>query len=99
GNFAANYEGDYGSWHVSAKGGMTLGTIHFDAFYSTSNPVDATSFANGYLATATTAFGPNVARMGYSVSGTNGLGAYDPSADSGRVMQAQYRAVQTDFYS
>ena len=99
GNFAADYEGDYGLWHVSAKGGMTLGTMHFDAFYSTSNPVDATSFANGYLAPATTAFGPNVARMGYSFSGTNGLGAYDPSADSGLVMQAQYRAIQTDFYS
>lgn len=99
GNVAFDYEGDHGDWHVSAKGGLTMGKVHFDAFYSTSNPVDGTSFANGYLAAATSAFGPGVARMGYSIAGTNGLTAYDPSTDSGLVMQAQYRSIQTDFYS
>lgn len=99
GNVAVDYEGDYGDWHVSAKGGLTMGKVHFDAFYSTSNPVDAKTFAGNYLAAATTAFGPNVARMGYSIAGSSGLTAYDPYADSGLVMQAQYRSIQTDFYA
>jgi iron complex outermembrane recepter protein len=99
GNVALDYEGDYGDWHVSAKGGLTIGNLHFDAFYSTSNPVDATSFANGYLAAATNAFGPGIARMGYSLAGTGGQTPYAPSTDSGLVMQAQYRSIQTDFYS
>jgi outer membrane receptor protein involved in Fe transport len=99
GNVALDYEGDYGAWHVSAKGGLTMGKVHFDAFYSTSNPVDASTFANNYLAAATSAFGANVGRMGYSIAGTNGLTRYDPSADAGLVMQAQYRTIQTDFYS
>ncbi|MEH3104923.1 MAG: TonB-dependent receptor [Sphingomonas phyllosphaerae] len=99
GNAALDYEGDYGDWHVSAKGGMTFGNVHFDAFYSTSNPVDATAFANSYAAAATTAFGANVAGLGYSFAGSNGLDRYDPSRDSGLVMQAQYRSIQTDFYA
>ena len=76
-----------------------MGKVHFDAFYSTSNPVDAKTFAGNYLAAATTAFGPNVARMGYSIAGSSALTAYDPYADSGLVMQAQYRSIQTDFYA
>ncbi|MET4895884.1 TonB-dependent receptor [Sphingomonadaceae bacterium jetA1] len=99
GNVALDYEGDHGDLHVSAKGGLTMGKVHFDAFYSTSNPVDATNFANGYLGTATTAFGPGVTHMGYSFAGTGGQTPYAPSADSGLVMQAQYRSIQTDFYS
>ena len=99
GNVAFDYEGDHGDWHVSAKGGLTMGKVHFDAFYSTANPVDGTSFANTYLAAATTAFGPGITRMGYSIAGTGGQTPYDPAADSGLVMQAQYRSIQTDFYS
>lgn len=99
GNVALNYEGDVGDWHVSAKGGVTQGKLHFDAFYSTSNPVDATTFANNFRAAATTAFGANVSRLGYSVAGTGGQTAYNPAADSGLVMQAQYRSVETDFHS
>ncbi len=99
GNVALDYEGDYGDWHVSAKGGYTKGTLRFDAFYSTSNPVDATSFANGYLAAARTAFGAGVSRIGYAIAGTNGTGAYDPNSASGLVMQAQYRSIESDFYS
>ncbi len=99
GNVAFDYEGDHGDWHVSAKGGLTMGKVHFDAFYSTSNPVDGTSFANNYLAAATTAFGPGITRMGYSIAGTGGQTPYDPASDSGLVMQAQYRSIQTDFYS
>ncbi|KQN01024.1 TonB-dependent receptor [Sphingomonas sp. Leaf25] len=99
GNVALTYEGDFGDWHVSAKGGVTRGKLHFDAFYSTSNPVDATTFASNYRAAATTAFGANVARLGYSVAGTAGQSAYNPAADSGLVMQAQYRSVENDFHS
>ncbi len=99
GNVALDYEGDYGDWHVSAKGGLTMGKLHFDAFYSTSNPVDAATFAGNYIAAATTAFGSGITRMRYSFAGTGGQTPYDPSTDSGLVMQAQYRSIQTDFYS
>ncbi len=99
GNVALDYEGDYGDWHVSAKGGLTIGKLHFDAFYSTSNPVDAATFAGNYIAAATTAFGSGITRMRYSFAGTGGQTPYDPSTDSGLVMQAQYRSIQTDFYS
>jgi outer membrane receptor protein involved in Fe transport len=99
GNVAFDYEGDHGDWHVSAKGGLTFGKVHFDAFYSTSNPVDGTTFANNYLGAATTAFGSGIARMGYSIAGTGGQTPYDPATDSGLVMQAQYRSIQTDFYA
>lgn len=99
GNVTLNYEGDFGDWHVSAKGGVTQGKLHFDAFYSTSNPVDATTFANNFRAAATTAFGANVSRLGYSIAGTNGATAYNPAADSGLVMQAQYRSIENDFHS
>lgn len=99
GNIAADYEGDFDDWHVSAKAGFTQGQLHFDAFYSTSNPVDATTFANGYLTAARTAFGAGVARLGYSIAGTGGQSVYNPASDSGLVMQAQYRSILNDFYS
>ena len=99
GNVALHYEGDFGDWHVSAKGGVTQGKLHFDAFYSTSNPVDAATFAGNYRNAATTAFGANVARLGYSIAGTAGQSTYNPAADSGLVMQAQYRSVENDFHS
>lgn len=99
GNVGLDYEGDYGDWHVSAKGGYTQGKLHFDAFYSTSNPVDATTFAAGYLTAARTAFGTGVSRLGYAIAGTNGATAYDPNGASGLVMSAQYRSISSDFYS
>ncbi|WP_341207231.1 TonB-dependent receptor [uncultured Sphingomonas sp.] len=99
GNVALDYEGDFGEWHVAAKGGVTAGKVDFDAFYSTSNPVDATTFANNYRAAAATAFGSGVTRLGYSIAGTGGQTAYDPAAASGLVMQAQYRSISTDFHA
>jgi len=99
GNIALNYEGDFGDWHVSAKGGYTQGRLHFDALYSTSNPVVADTYAAGFLSAAQTAFGQGVSRIGYALAGTNGTGAYDPNSASGLVVGAQYRAIISDFYS
>jgi outer membrane receptor protein involved in Fe transport len=99
GNVGVDYEGDFDDWHVSAKAGYTKGRLDFDAFYSTSNPVDAARYAAGFLGASRTAFGANVARMGYSAAGTNGLTSYDPGADSGLVMSAQFRSVTSNFYS
>lgn len=98
-NAAAEYEANFDGWQVSAKIGGTKGKASFDAFYSTTNPADATTFAAGYLNAARTAFGPNVARLGYALAGTNGATAYDPSTASGLIMSGQYRASESDFYS
>ncbi|KTF70148.1 TonB-dependent receptor [Sphingomonas sp. HT-1] len=98
-NAAIDYEADFNGWQVSAKAGGTKGKSSFDAFYSTTNPADATSFAAGYLTAARTAFGPNVARLGYAFAGTNGATPYDPSSASGLIMSGQYRASESDFYS
>jgi iron complex outermembrane receptor protein len=98
-NFGLQYEGDFNEWLVSVKGGYTTGKLSFDAFYSTSNPADAMSFANGYLTAARTAFGANVDHLGYAFAGTNGAQVYNPAADSGLVMQGQYRAVNSTFHS
>ena len=98
GNLGVRYEGDLGKWQLSAKGGMTKGTLDFDAFYSTSNPADATAFANGFLGAARSAFGA-VDHLGYAIAGSNGAQLYNPAAASGLVMQAQYRAGGSDFYS
>jgi len=98
GNIGLQYEGNVGEWQLSAKAGFTKGTLDFDAFYSTSNPADATTFANGFLAASKAAFGP-VARLGYAVAGTNGAQGYDPSSASGLVMQGQFRTLTSDFYS
>jgi outer membrane receptor protein involved in Fe transport len=95
-NFGAQYEADFDGWLVSAKGGYTQGKLDFTAFYSTTNPADADTFASGYLARATTAFGP-VSRFGYVLAGTTT--AYDPDAASGLVMQGQYRDIHSKFYS
>ena len=99
GNIGVQYDGDFGGWLVSAKGGYTRGRLDFDAFYSTSNPADATTFANGFLSAAKTAFGPGVDHLGYAIAGTNGAQVYNPASASGLVMQGQYRAVGSSFYS
>jgi outer membrane receptor protein involved in Fe transport len=99
GNIGIDYQGEFADWTLSAKAGYTSGRNHFDALYTTSNPVDAASYAAGFLARARTAFGSGVSRMGYAFAGTGGMDAYDPSGDSGLVVQAQYRSVTADFYS
>ena len=96
GNVGLQYDGEFDDWLVSAKAGATMGQLDFTAFYSTTNPADATTFANGYGARATAAFGP-VARFGYVLAGTGTV--YDPYADSGLVMQGQYRDIHSSFYS
>lgn len=98
GNLGVHYDGDLGKWHLSAKAGMTKGTLDFDAFYSTSNPADAGAFANGFLGAAKTAFGA-VDHLAYAIAGSKGAQAYNPAAASGLVMQAQYRAAGSDFHS
>lgn len=98
-NVGLQYEGDFDGWLVSAKGGFTKGKSSFDAFYSTTNPVSATTFAASYLTAARSAFGPNVARLGYAIAGTNGATVYDPNAASGLIMSGQYRVSESKFYS
>lgn len=98
-NGAVDWEADFNGWLVSGKLGLTKGKSSFDAFYSTTNPADATTFAAGYLAAARTAFGAGVSRLGYAIAGSSGATAYDPAADSGLVMSGQYRAIDADFYS
>ncbi|MET3827285.1 outer membrane receptor protein involved in Fe transport [Sphingomonas sp. PvP055] len=95
-NFGAQYDADFDGWLVSAKGGFTKGKLDFTAFYSTTNPVDGTAFANSYLARTTAAFGA-VSRLGYVLAGTNTV--YDPNSASGLVMQGQYRDIHSSFYS
>ncbi|UAK25772.1 TonB-dependent receptor [Sphingomonas nostoxanthinifaciens] len=96
GNVGIQYQGDFDGWLVSFKGGATKGKDTFDALYSTTNPSNATTFANSYLAAATKAFGA-VDHLGYVYSGTNT--AYNPASQSGLVMPAQYRAADSSFYS
>lgn len=96
GNIGLQYDGELGPWQVAAKAGFTKGKLDFDAFYSTSNPADAGTFASGFLAAARTAFGA-VDRLGYAFTGTGQ--AYDPATASGLVMQGQYRALASDFHS
>lgn len=98
-NAGVDWQGDFDGWLVSAKFGFTKGKSSFDAFYSTTNPADAATFAAGYLTAARTAFGAGVARLGYAIAGTNGATPYDPAAASGLIMSGQYRAVESDFYS
>jgi iron complex outermembrane receptor protein len=105
GNVGLHYEQDFNDWQVSAKVGYTKGKLDFDGFYSTSAPVDAAAFAAGYIvgnganAVAARSAFPTATRLGYAIAGTNGAQVYDPSADSGLVMQAQYRAITAKFYS
>ena len=56
-NAGLQYEGDFDGWLVSAKGGFTKGKSSFDAFYSTTNPVDGNAFIASNLAAAQTAPG------------------------------------------
>ncbi|RVU02316.1 TonB-dependent receptor [Novosphingobium umbonatum] len=97
GNAGLDYEGDFGPWHVSVKAGYTKGKNHFDALYSTSNPVDASTYAASYLTAAQSAFGSGVTRLGYALAGANGQSAYTPA--SGLVLSAQYRSVEARFHS
>lgn len=103
GNLGVQYNADFNGWEVALKTGYTRGELDFDALYSTSNPADAGVFANGFLNSANAAFGSGganpVARLGYTIAGTSGAQVYDPAAASGLVMQAQYRAVGSEFYS
>lgn len=102
GNVGLQYDAEFSGWQLAVRAGYTKGRLNFDALYSTSNPVDATTFANGFRAAANTAFGTAVtpvARLGYALSGSNGATAYDPYAASGLVVQAQYRGVGSSFYS
>jgi outer membrane receptor protein involved in Fe transport len=96
-NAAVQYEGDFNDWIVSAKGGFTKGKSSFDAFYSTTNPVDGNTFANRYLDPSRTAFGAGVTRLGYTLAGTSTV--YDPYAASGLVVSGQYRMSESEFYS
>jgi iron complex outermembrane recepter protein len=102
GNVGLQYDADFDGFLVSAKLGLTSGKNSFDAFYSTTNPVAGTTFANGFLAAANTAFGTvanPVTRMGYAIGGTNGATVYDPNSASGLVMSGQYRAIEAKFHS
>lgn len=101
-NVGLDYQGDFGGYLVSAKLGLTSGKNSFDAFYSTTNPVGGTTFANSYLDAANTAFGTAanpVTRIGYAIGGTNGATVYDPNSASGLVMSGQYRAIEAKFHS
>ncbi len=99
GNVGVQYDADYDGWKVAAKGGVSIGKLHFNALYSTSNPSDATAFAGSYLTAARTAFGAGVTRLGYAIAGTDGAEVYDPNAASGLVVPAQFRDVTSKFYS
>lgn len=100
-NLATSYEGNFDDWLVSFKAGYTVGKLDFDALYSTTNPYDANAFEANFFPKAQAAFASqgSVARLGFALAGTNGSVAYDPYAASGLVMQAQYRAVTSSFYS
>lgn len=98
-NVGFQYENTATDWTVSLKSGFTKGKVSFDALYSTTNPADAGTFANSYLNSARSAFGPGVTSMGYALAGSNGLTTYDPYSASGLIVSAQYRAIESDFYS
>lgn len=98
-NVGLQYQNDATDWLVSFKSGHTQGKLSFDALYSTTNPVDGNAFASSYLNSARNAFGSGVASIGYALAGTNGATAYDPYSASGLVISAQYRAIESEFYS
>ena len=99
GNLGFTYEATVDDWTISLKTGATIGKNSFDAFYSTTNPVDGATFAASYLNASKAAFGASVTRMGYAIAGTNGASVYDPYSASGLVMSGQYRAIEANFYS
>lgn len=84
-------------FHVDNKFRYTKGKIDFDGLYSSTNPADATTYANGFLASARAAFGADVSRIGYALAGSKGLTAYDPASESGLVVGGNYRSIQNDF--
>ncbi|MEE4452984.1 TonB-dependent receptor [Novosphingobium resinovorum] len=96
-NLGLRYDANFGDWLISAKAGYTQGKLDFAALYSTTNPSDGDTFASSYLSAAQTAFGSNVASLGYVYAGTST--AYDPYSASGLVMQAQYRDIHSKYYS
>ena len=63
-NFGVQYDAEFGDWLVSAKGGITTGSLKFSAFYSTTNPAGGNEFASDYLDRARTAFGSRSAESG-----------------------------------
>lgn len=99
GNVGLQYEGNFDGTTVDFNSSLTKGRVTFDALYSTSNPVDSNTFANSLLSSAKSAFGASVDHLGYAFAGTNGSTVYTPGTDSGLVMQGQYRATNSDFYS
>ncbi len=99
GNVGVQYDADYDGWKVAAKGGVSVGKLHFNALYSTSNPSDANAYAASNLGAARTAFGAGITRLGYAIAGTNGAEVYDPNAASGLVVPAQFRDVVSKYYS
>lgn len=108
GNVGVQYDADYDGWKVAAKGGVSVGKLHFNALYSTSNPSDANAYANATsngigtptnLDNARKAFGAGVTRLGYAIAGTNGAEVYDPNSASGLVVPAQFRDVVSKYYS
>jgi outer membrane receptor protein involved in Fe transport len=102
GNVGLQWEGDFRGWLVAAQAGYTSGKNSFDAYYSTTNPAGADTFAAGYLNAANAAFGSvanPVTRLGYALASSNGATVYNPDADSGLVMSGQYRGVESNFYS
>ncbi|MCK8456237.1 TonB-dependent receptor [Sphingomonas faeni] len=99
GNVGVQYDADYDGWKVAAKGGVSVGKLHFNALYSTTNPSDANAYAASNLGAARTAFGAGVTRLGYAIAGTNGAEVYDPNAASGLVVPAQFRDVVSKYYS
>jgi len=94
-NTGLDVERQFGEWTLSNKLRYTNGVVNFDALYSTSNPADGNVFAAGQLVAAQAAFA-GTTRLGYAIAGTNGATAYNPAADSGLVIQAQYRAIKTE---
>lgn len=87
----------FAGFHFDNKFRYTKGKIDFNALYSSTNPADATVFANSFLATAKTNFGASVDHIGYALAGTNGLTGYNPATESGLVVQGNFRNIQNDF--
>jgi outer membrane receptor protein involved in Fe transport len=83
-------------WAFTNKLRYTQGELDFDALYSTSAPQLATNYANAFLTGARTAFGAD-STLRYTLAGTDTV--FDPATTGGFVIQAQYRAIATDFRS
>jgi len=97
-NVGMQYQQEINDTSVSFKSSLTQGNVDFDAFYSTSNPVDANTYAASQLSAAQAAF-KGTTSLGYAIGGTNGATPYNPYKDSGLVVQGQYRYSSASFYS